>query len=289
MKYGYAGVRSFSLPIAIGRQEHRTTKPPQMHFHNCYEVLLVTTGKYQLYAPQKLYEGEGACIVFFGRGVYHATVRMDCENTPFRCFDLYFLQSVLDLIPPFLLEISPLLDSNVQVLPLAGEAFDFLLPKFEEMRKVYARTYESGKTPPVLYGLLLTALNYLADMVRTDKGYRFDVGADSDFYITKVTKSIIEAIDHGDDISVSELAARYYVGVTKLSTDFHRLIGLSIKQLICQLRLERAKSLLKSGMDVRTVGQRCGFSSDSYFVQFFKRYTGMSPGKYRDQAAQDEA
>ena len=66
-------------------------------------------------------------------------------------------------------------------------------------------------------------------------------------------------------------------------------IGLSIKQLICQLRLERAKSLLKSGMDVRTVGQRCGFSSDSYFVQFFKRYTGMSPGKYRDQAAQDEA
>ena len=72
MKYGYAGVRSFSLPIAIGRQEHRTTKPPQMHFHNCYEVLLVTTGKYQLYAPQKLYEGEGACIVFFGRGVYRS-------------------------------------------------------------------------------------------------------------------------------------------------------------------------------------------------------------------------
>ena len=34
------------------------------------------------------------------------------------------------------------------------------------------------------------------------------------------------------------------------------------------------------------VALRCGFTSDSYFVQFFKKYTGVSPGKYRGQATE---
>ena len=286
MKYGYEAVRSFNLPVTVGRQEHTKTIPPRMHFHNCYEVMYVTSGRYQIYAPQKLYEGEGACMVFFSRGVYHCMVRMDCERTPFCGFDLYFLQSVIDLVPEPLLDISPLLENNVMVIPICEKELSFFTPKFEEMRRFYVQTRGSGRTPPVLYGLLLSVINHITDLVRADQALRFQVGADSDFYITNVAKSIIEAIDGGRDISVAEIAARFYVGPTKLSTDFHRLLGISIKRMICELKLERAKAMLKTGMDVKDVALRCGFTSDSYFVQFFKKYTGVSPGKYRGQATE---
>ena len=53
--------------------------------------------------------------------------------------------------------------------------------------------------------------------------------------------------------------------------------------MICELRLQRAKDMLERGMEVKEVAQACGFTGDSYFVQFFKRYTGMSPGRYRDR------
>lgn len=284
MQYGYEAVRSFKLPITVGkRQEHRKTYPPNMHFHNGYEVFLVTSGRYRIFAPQKLYEGEGACAMFVNRGVYHCTVRLDCETLPFCGYDLYFLQSVVDMMPPALLNMEPLLENNLVVVPLEAREVAYFEPKLAEMREIYVATRDSGKNPPVLYGLLLAVVNRLADLCGERGAQKFSAGSEGDLYITDVSKCIIEAVDAGRDIGVAELADRFYVSAGKLSYDFHRLTGVPLKRMICELRLQRAKDMLERGMEVKEVAQACGFTGDSYFVQFFKRYTSMSPGRYRDR------
>lgn len=287
MQYGYEAVRSFRLPITVGWQNHHESHPPNMHFHNGYEIMLITSGRYHIFAPQKLMEGEGACAVFVNRGIYHCTVRLDCETVPFCGYDLYFLQSVMEITPPALLNIAPLLENNLVVIPLDEQTLPYFEPKLREMREIYVATRETGKTPPVLYGLLLAVVNRLAELCAADTAQKFRMGSDPDLYITDVSKRIIEAVDSGHDIGVAELAEQFYVSASKLSYDFNRLTGISLKRMICQLRLQRAKAMLERGMEVREVSEKCGFTSDSYFVQFFKKYTGMSPGKYRDrQAAQ---
>ena len=283
MKYGYEAVRSFTLPVTVGKQEHRKTYPPKMHFHNSYELMYVTSGKYQVYGPQLLYEGEGACMMFFNRGVYHCMVRMDCEAVPFCGYDLYFLQSVIDGSPSQFLNVGPLLENSVTIIPIDRYEYQFFTPKLDEMRSFYVQTRDSGVNPPVLTCMALTILNRLSDLVREEHALHFRIEGDTDFYIADVAKYIIEEIDCGRDVSVAEIAEHFYVSTTKLSNDFHRKLGIPIKRMLCELRLQRAKAMLKSGKDVKETAQGCGFTSDSYFVQFFKKYTGMSPGRYRDQ------
>lgn len=207
MQYGYEAVRSFKLPITVGkRQEHRKTYPLNMHFHNGYEVFLVTPGRYRIFAPQKLYEGEGACAMFVNRGVYHCTVRLDCETLPFCGYDLYFLQSVVDMMPPALLNMEPLLENNLVVIPLGERELAYFEPKLAEMREIDLATRGSGKNPPVLYGLLLAVVNRLADLCGERGAQKFSAGSEGDLYITDVSKCIIEAVDAGRDIGVADRA-----------------------------------------------------------------------------------
>jgi AraC-like DNA-binding protein len=44
-----------------------------------------------------------------------------------------------------------------------------------------------------------------------------------------------------------------------------------------------AGMLLETGFSLSEIASSCGFEDQSWFSKIFKNYTGMSPGKYRDQ------
>jgi AraC-like DNA-binding protein len=48
-----------------------------------------------------------------------------------------------------------------------------------------------------------------------------------------------------------------------------------------ELRLERAKKLLLSGMRVSKTADECGFYSEAQFSRIFRRETGLSPREFR--------
>lgn len=56
----------------------------------------------------------------------------------------------------------------------------------------------------------------------------------------------------------------------------------SLNQKLRRLRLEHAALLLKnSNMSIDEVTDSCGYLSSTYFIAAFKKYHGISPGKYR--------
>lgn len=58
--------------------------------------------------------------------------------------------------------------------------------------------------------------------------------------------------------------------------------GLSTKQLICKIKLEKAKELLKeTNYSIKDIADMLGFSSQFYFNEFFKRYETFPPSSYR--------
>ena len=52
------------------------------------------------------------------------------------------------------------------------------------------------------------------------------------------------------------------------------------KHLISEKAREQ---LVNSQEKVNTIAEKNGFTSTSYFITSFKKYTGMSPQKYREQ------
>ena len=82
---------------------------------------------------------------------------------------------------------------------------------------------------------------------------------------------------------IPELARRCGVSETTLKNAFKQHSGKSVKKYYNDMRIQYAKDMLLSGMSANKVAETLGFSSLSYFSQFFKRNAGLS---VRDYVAQ---
>jgi len=67
---------------------------------------------------------------------------------------------------------------------------------------------------------------------------------------------------------------------------FHRLFlrhtGKTLHRYIIDVRLEKAKELLRNGQSVQAVSEQIGMVSVAYFSRFFKTHTRLSPSNWRN-------
>ena len=89
------------------------------------------------------------------------------------------------------------------------------------------------------------------------------------------------------DLSVSELAAKFGCSRRHLNRLFHQYFGFSVGALRMEMRLLKAVSLLRDiDAKVINVAAQCGFNHLGLFNTCFKKRFGVSPGRWRKQAAQ---
>ena len=85
-------------------------------------------------------------------------------------------------------------------------------------------------------------------------------------------------------IRLKDLAGRVGLSEPAFLKGFRRTTGRGFSKYLQGLRMEEAKRLLRaSPLSLERVAQESGFNSVSYFVQSFKRATGLTPGAYRDR------
>lgn len=106
---------------------------------------------------------------------------------------------------------------------------------------------------------------------------------------TLYPKPIIICLDYIYDnlhtkISLDALAETVGLSPSYLSRLFRREVGLTISEYIMKKRLETAENMLKysdhSCIDISTY--LC-FSSESHFIQTFRKHTGYTPKAYRQK------
>ncbi len=108
----------------------------------------------------------------------------------------------------------------------------------------------------------------------------------SDVSIQKATGLIRQRYWEG--LSLSGLARE--VGMSKywLSHRFREVMGITFRNYLTLVRLERAKTLLTSGnVSITEIAQRVGFGDLPRFDKLFKRYTGVTPSGYRTRGVRE--
>lgn len=86
------------------------------------------------------------------------------------------------------------------------------------------------------------------------------------------------------DINLAEVARHCCVSEGHLSRIFHHATGLTFREYLTQVRIERAKSLLiSSGKSVTEIAYESGFQSLSQFHRVFRKIHGTSPGGMRSK------
>ena len=94
---------------------------------------------------------------------------------------------------------------------------------------------------------------------------------------------------YAEELRLDALSAAFFVSYAKLTRDFKRKVGMTVQRYVTLTRLENAKLLLKQGYSVCAVASRCGFSSPSYFIKIFRRYTHETPLRFQwDRLAESE-
>ena len=85
-----------------------------------------------------------------------------------------------------------------------------------------------------------------------------------------------------EPLTIPALSRRACLSATTFKEEFRRMYGLPVHTWLRQRRMERAAELLHtSGLSLETVAQAVGYSSVSQFAATFRRYYGVTPGKYR--------
>jgi AraC-like DNA-binding protein len=67
-----------------------------------------------------------------------------------------------------------------------------------------------------------------------------------------------------------------------LEIRFRAATGRTLHYAITEQRIAAASSLLRDqGLSLKSIAQRCGFSSAAYFITAFRRATGSTPTAWR--------
>jgi len=84
------------------------------------------------------------------------------------------------------------------------------------------------------------------------------------------------------EIPVGAICKEFGFNRTKLQEGFNQLFDITVHAFISQLRMGKARSLLKETDEpVKLIALECGYKKLSSFTRVFTQWHGMSPTRYR--------
>ena len=86
--------------------------------------------------------------------------------------------------------------------------------------------------------------------------------------------------NYANELRVEELAALSHMSPTNFRREWMKIYGETSMQYRDRIRIASAKELLLGGYNVSETALRCGFSDVGYFIRFFKKHVGVSPGTF---------
>lgn len=89
----------------------------------------------------------------------------------------------------------------------------------------------------------------------------------------------------GRGINVADVAAAFPVSRRTMEKRFRDSEGKTVHDELMEVRIERARSLLRSGKSAHESSYGSGFSSVQHFYHAFKRHCGVTPVRYADECA----
>ncbi|MGD9808161.1 MAG: AraC family transcriptional regulator [Deferribacterales bacterium] len=98
-----------------------------------------------------------------------------------------------------------------------------------------------------------------------------------------ILKEVAEYIEENpfENITLEELADKFRQNRFHLLRCFRNTYGLPPHAYQMNIRIERAKDMLKSGKSIADTAADTGFTDQSHFHRIFKKITAATPGEYR--------
>ena len=150
----------------------------------------------------------------------------------------------------------------------------------ELMHEIILLSESESKDILLFSGKLFTLISFIIrDGEHKKRGTNYDYSAmhSAKKFIESNFEKRISTADIARSIILSESRFRYLFGVA---------YGISPHAYLTETRISAAKEMLwNTDIPITEIAEKCGFGCQQYLNDTFKKSTGVSPGKYREQFA----
>jgi len=179
----------------------------------------------------------------------------------------------------------------------AGADFEAIKARVTELLVLLSRAaIEGGAEPGRIFGLNRDYLGEIGNFDNIDdlggwltgmlSSFTGLVFAAPDAKHAETIQKVMEYVNanYMKRITLNDVCAHVAFSVSYLSRMFKEEKGISLTSYINEVRIRNAKTLLLQGdLSLSQTAYLTGFDDQSYFSKVFKKITGTTPGKYREQ------
>ena len=249
------------------RIENVTSKDSQVHCHSKYEIIYILEGSGICEIEGINYTIKPRCVFVFTPFAYHS-LTLDVGSV-FECVVMSFQEkhvapSVLDILLRFKISDEGL---DPAVFYGADSVSDQIAAIIDRFEAIYDFSEEhQARFMELLISELLLLLS-IPGRVR------------SDYNENELGVRVIRYLNENDrrDVSLDELAKRFFVSKYYLCRAFKKHNGISIHGYINRKRVMRAKQLIDSGETASRAAYQVGFGDYSAFYRAYVKIVGKSP------------
>ena len=243
------------------------------HFHNnIYEMFVITEGTRQLLTKDCLFDLKHQSVFLIKPGASHRFL-----DSEFSRFGSVYMEIPKQWLGSYLAKDS---SGNTDVYLVYPKEKDWnaildITDEFVRCFKAKKEGYEFEIHSHALklISIMLSYPNEAGQNVQKSKDY-------------DRVYNIIEYITDncGKDLKLSKIADKFYLSEHYLCHMFKICTGRTIGSYITEIRVAKAAELLEhSGLNIKSIAKKCGYTSLSHFNHTFKNYTGYTPLQYRKQ------
>lgn len=85
----------------------------------------------------------------------------------------------------------------------------------------------------------------------------------------------------GEDVALGDLAALAHLSQYHFLRTFTATVGIPPHAYLMGVRIRRARAMLSGPLRLADIAAETGFTDQAHFTHVFKRFTGVTPGRYR--------
>ena len=269
--------QTFPVNVFVAPIENST-----FHWHNEYEMIGILKGTINIrVSSESITLNEGDIFLVNSR-VIHAIRCIEDENN--LCMILQMSPELFTSEENENSDIRFYLDST-QKDEEPERGFAYFYRNLAQL--VYESLKEDSHSSFRIRAQVCAMIADLFDYVIYDVRFRDSVSQNQQ----ELAVSVIEYMEkYLEEDSIVDMACRQF-GLSRKSLDrvLKTMTGVTGKEILENLRVERAKSLLKNtDKKMNYILDSCGFGSEKTFYRVFRRETGLTPNEFRHKGQIDQ-
>lgn len=236
------------------------------HFHEYYVIGFVEKGERILSCKNREYSIKQGNILLFNPGDNHACVQSDGGTFDYRGFNI---------TKPVMLDLAKEITGD-RVLPGFCQNVIYNEEVSCYLRPLHDLTMRGGSEFDKEENLLL-----LMSLLFQQYGQPFENCIPE--CSAEIEKACVFMEQHyRERISLNQICHCATLSKSALLRAFTKCKGVTPYSYLENIRISNAKKLLEQGVSPVETALKTGFSDQSHFTNYFKRFIGLAPGVYRE-------